>query len=216
VRHRFLELLDATGHAAVTADVKVLCVHHCIEGSRVEGYTFRSGDDVIRAADLPVGFAAVLSGHIHRHQVLRTDLSGRPLAVPVLYPGSTERTSFAERHETKGYLLLSLEPSPGGGALQRWEFGALPTRPMLQRDVDAHELDSAALECELRQTIAAVPPDAVLKVRLVGIPLDDGVLRAAKLRSLAPPTMNLTVTLPEEMRRHGRRGGRDRLFGRGR
>jgi DNA repair exonuclease SbcCD nuclease subunit len=55
----------------------------------------------VRAGDIPQGFAAVLSGHIHRFQVLHKDLRERPLAAPVFYPGAIERTSFAEKDEKK-------------------------------------------------------------------------------------------------------------------
>ena len=43
----------------------------------------------------------MLAGHIHRHQVLTQDLGGRPLGAPVFYPGSVERTAFAEEGESK-------------------------------------------------------------------------------------------------------------------
>ncbi len=90
------------------ADLRLLCVHQTVEGAQVGlgNYTFRSGADVVRGCDVPSGFAAVLSGHIHRRQVLTHDLGGQPLAAPVFYPGSVERTSFAERDEPKGYVWL--------------------------------------------------------------------------------------------------------------
>ncbi|MBL7177366.1 MAG: hypothetical protein ISS66_16205 [Desulfobacteraceae bacterium] len=65
----------------------------------------------IKATDIPAGFTAILAGHIHRFQVLTKDLGGRPIAAPVFYPGSIERTSFAERDEKKGYLTLEIETS---------------------------------------------------------------------------------------------------------
>lgn len=104
------------------ADLRLLCMHQTVEGARVgaQDHTFRPGPDVITGRDLPRGFAAVLSGHIHRGQVLRRDLAGRPLPCPVVYPGATARTSFAERFETKSYALVDLAPTPAGeGALVR-------------------------------------------------------------------------------------------------
>ncbi len=131
VRGAFRTLLDQTGWARAAADVRLLCVHQSVEGATVgvQHYTFRSGDDVVRAADVPAPFAAILAGHIHRHQVLTVDLRGRPLPTPVLYPGSIERTSFAEREEEKGYVLLEVTPgNEPGGALHRWTFHPLPAR----------------------------------------------------------------------------------------
>jgi hypothetical protein len=139
IRERFPAVLGETGWHTHGADLRLLCMHHCVEGATVGpgDFTFRNAPDVIRCADLPPGFAAVLSGHIHRHQVLQTDLGGRPLPTPVLYPGSVERTAFAEMGEEKGYLLLDLEPDTRGGRLARSDFVRLPARPMLLRDLHA-------------------------------------------------------------------------------
>ncbi len=63
---------------------------------------------------------AVLCGHIHRHQVLRA-----PGLPPVIYSGSTERTSSAEAGETKGVVLLWLSEA----GLERYEFRPLPDHP---------------------------------------------------------------------------------------
>jgi DNA repair protein SbcD/Mre11 len=122
VRDRFAGLLAATGADSAPADVRLLCLHHCVEGATCgpADFTFREGPDVIPRSALPPGFAAVLCGHVHRHQVLRTP--GRP---PVLYSGSTERTSSAEAGERKGVVLLWLSPA----GLERHAFRPLPDHP---------------------------------------------------------------------------------------
>jgi DNA repair exonuclease SbcCD nuclease subunit len=123
VRERFPALLEAARAGAAPADVRVLCLHHCVEGATCGpgDFTFRSGPDVIPRAALPRDVAAVLCGHVHRHQVLRAD--GLP---PVIYAGSTERTSRAEAGETKGIVLLSLDPD----GLVRHELRPLPDHPL--------------------------------------------------------------------------------------
>lgn len=143
VRGRFGELLADTGvHDAAggEADLRLLVLHQTVEGATVGpvDYVFRRGDDVIRGRDIPAGFAAVLSGHIHRHQVLTHDLAGSPLATPVYYPGSVERTTTAERHEPKGYLTLAVEPDAtgSGGRVADWTFHELPSRPVEEYAVD--------------------------------------------------------------------------------
>jgi DNA repair exonuclease SbcCD nuclease subunit len=149
---------------------------------------------VIRARDLPAGFAGVLSGHIHRHQVLACDLQGRPLRAPVLYPGSIERTSFAEADEPKGFMIVRVSESIDGIRLD-WQFTQLPARPMLAAQVDAGVLHAAALDARLRALVAAAPLDAVLKVRVGGSPSPAHlrVMSAAHLRTFVPETMNLDV-----------------------
>lgn len=131
VRGRFRELLDATRWSEESCTLRLLCVHHCIEGATVgpQNFTFRYADDVIRINDIPDAFAAVLSGHIHRHQVLTRDLRGHRVAVPVFYPGSIERTAYAEMGEEKGYLLLTIDPD----RQVRWQFETLPTTPLKLR-----------------------------------------------------------------------------------
>ena len=134
VRARFIGLAGDTGHAAhADAAVRLFCVHQAVEGAKVgtPEFMFDRGDDVIRGRDLPEGFAAVLSGHIHRGQRLSRALDGRPFPAPVYYPGSIERTSMAERHETKGYLVLHLE-----GARVSHHFFPLPTRDPFEMHVD--------------------------------------------------------------------------------
>ena len=119
VRDRFRTLLAEARAAAPAADVRLLCLHQCVEGATCgpADFTFRDGSDVIRRAELPHDVAAVLCGHVHRHQVLRAD--GLP---PVIYSGSTERTSRAEAGETKGVVLLQLDTD----GLLRHEFRPLP------------------------------------------------------------------------------------------
>lgn len=111
VRERFAELLDTCEPAE--ADVNLLVVHQSVEGARVGpvDFMFRNGPDVIPRRAIPRRFAAVLAGHIHRHQVLDA-------GVPVFYPGATERTSSAEAGETKGCVRLSLDQT----GVRSWEF----------------------------------------------------------------------------------------------
>ena len=194
----FRDLVQATDWDHAAADVRLLCIHQTVEGARVgpAGYTFRPGHDVISGRDIPAGFAAVLAGHIHRHQVLSAGLGGRPLAAPVLYPGSIERTSAAERHETKGYLTLELEPDrTRGGRLASWTFDPLPARPLVDLDLEHRGETAAVVVSRLEQSLAELDPDAVVRVWLDHDhpPEVRAVLTVAAVRRLAPPTMTVTV-----------------------
>jgi hypothetical protein len=235
VRGRFPQLLDETGWRATTdpePDARLLCVHHCVEGATVGpgDYTFTTATDVIRTRDIPTPFCALLSGHIHRRQALVRDLRGQPLRVPVLYPGSIERTSTAEIGEPKGFMMLRLRPSlePSPGRIE-WAFRDLPARPMIAEDIDFDavtvsafagaigpdaDVPSAplrramrALDAHIRAIVAAAPEDAVLRIRIRGS-VPDEALRAASsshLRSFVPPTMNVEVSVPGRFSRPRRR-----------
>lgn len=195
VRARFRALLRRTGWSPAPRSPSLLCMHQCVEGATVgpSDFTFTTGDDVVRARDLPRGLSVVVAGHIHRHQVLTQDGTGRALPAPVLYPGSVERTSLAERGEPKGYLVVELDP--GSGARPRWTFHRLPARPMLVRDLDLDGKSGAAVNAALEAIIQSAPPDAVLRIRTRGTATEASrrVLSTARVRRLAPPTMNLEI-----------------------
>jgi exonuclease SbcD len=200
VRARFADALRDTAWEREPADLRLLCIHHCVEGATVgpADYTFTTADDVIRIRDIPREFAAVLSGHIHRHQVLTTDLKRRPVDVPVLYPGSIERTATAEIGEPKGYVVLHAGHC-GSERTVRWEFRELPARPMIRRELAVDGMDAPALAAAVDAILMAAPADAVLSIRVVG-PLTSAhwrVVSQTRLRSVAPSTMNVDI-VPDE------------------
>ena len=195
VRTRFASLLEQTQWSSVEAEVRLLCVHHCIEGATVgpADFTFTKAPDVIRIRDVPRDFAALFSGHIHRHQVLTTDLRGAAVPVPVMYPGSIERTALAEKDEAKGYMIVRV---PLTRASQpQWEFRELPARPMLVREITCDGVNDSGLEQRLRALLEAVPADAVLTVRVNGDRAGEMLRRmsAARRRALIPATMNADI-----------------------
>ncbi|MFT5460631.1 MAG: exonuclease SbcD [Myxococcota bacterium] len=103
---------------AVGCGVDLLITHQGFAGARVPGFTFQVGRpaETVDARHLPSGVPLVLSGHLHPRQVVRCG------GTPVVYAGSTERTSFSERHQTKGTVRW---------IDGRWRFDDLPTRPMV-------------------------------------------------------------------------------------
>ena len=201
VRDRFPELLAETGMMAEPADVRFLCMHQLFEGARVgpSGYAFRGGEDVVRASDLPPGMTAVLCGHVHRHQVLRVDLAGRPLAAPVVYAGSTERTSFAEVDETKGFVSLVTGSNGSAAAPLSMAFHALPARPMYSRTIGAGPLLSA-LE-RLRASLEGIDPGGILQVRIGDERRRDSRRIIAAVKAMVAPTLVLSFRLPLEPER---------------
>jgi DNA repair exonuclease SbcCD nuclease subunit len=209
VRRAFPSLLAATGLGPAAADARVLCLHHCVEGAVCgppPGHVFRDAPDVIAARDLPGDVAVVLSGHIHRHQVLRRDLAGRPLRAPVAYAGSVERTSFAEREETKGCVMLTVAGGGRGGHVESLDFRPLRARPMR---VHALAGPLAAVEGEIRAVLAAAPPDVVLQLRAPAWLAGAEPLRAERLRAIAGAEASVEVSLaPPAGRRFGAGGGR--------
>jgi len=197
VRERFKDMVRSTGCGEVPADIRLLCLHAAVEGARVGpvDFTFTKGDDVIRAMDIPDGFAALLCGHIHRAQHLKRDLNGAKLPAPVIYPGSVERTAFAERYEEKGYVILEFGTGSRCGSLESVKFVKLPARPMVEMQLIPERFEVKLMERQLEERLAALNPDSVVRIRI----LDGGDswmrnrLTAQCLRRLAPPSMNVSI-----------------------
>jgi DNA repair exonuclease SbcCD nuclease subunit len=199
VRGAFARLVADTQLLHAPADIRLLIVHHCIEGAVVSlpdggTYRFSTAADVIAARDIPTGIAALLSGHIHRHQVL-TDL-----ACPVIYGGSVERTAFAEASETKGFYILTLEPTATGGRVTDLDFRPLPTRPMLRAQIDPQ----GDVRGQVRRILASADPNAIVRLELAAAPQPIPELSAAALRAFAPATMNVHVVWGEQEPRFAR------------
>jgi DNA repair exonuclease SbcCD nuclease subunit len=187
VRSNFRDLVQQTQWQDTRATVRFLCIHHCVEGATCGpgNFTFTTASDVIRARDIGTPFAAVFTGHIHRHQVLH-------LRAPVLYPASIERTSFAEMDEPKGFMIVHVSESEGDHDI-RWEFRSLPARPMLLHDLNANDLSAPALALAIHACIDDAPRDAVMSIRVEGTLTSDHWRVFSSARGFVPDTMNVEI-----------------------
>jgi DNA repair exonuclease SbcCD nuclease subunit len=107
-----------------------------------------------------VVFDYVAAGHIHRHQVLESPCENGP---PIVYPGSPERISFAERDEPKGAVLVE---SDGRGLTHRFVEHAV--RPMRLVPLNVSGATRTRVRDAVLAQVAALPPDCVILLRLSG------------------------------------------------
>ena len=201
IRDSFCGLIQDTGYEGTKSDIRILCMHQTVEGAQVgpSNYTFRSGPDVIRGVDIPDDFSMILSGHIHRAQLMRSDLKGNALGAPVIYPGSVERTSFAERTEEKQYVIVeAVQNGTSIGLLDKATFISLPARPMVTIRVDVDEKDAKEVTRFLEQQFSEIDADSVVRIQPRGQMSEDvsRVISARHLRSIAPNSMNVSVSVP--------------------
>lgn len=187
------KIVEQTGYCREQADIRLLCMHHIVEGAQVgiQNYTFRLGADVIPGKDISADFLAVLSGHIHRWQALIRDL-----AAPVLYPGATERTSFVERNEPKGYLMIEISVSQNAPLPRiNWTFHQLPTRPMSVIHINLDAIPSPNLLSAIEKKIADLDPHSIVQLKFQGWhrEMTNYPIKLDWLRSLAPDTMNIEI-----------------------
>jgi len=203
IRQHFSALLAQTGWQDTEANGHLLCIHQAVDGTTVgpSDYTFRYSPDVINISEIPAGFCGVLAGHIHRFQVLTKNLNGKPLPAPVFFCGSIDRTSFAEKNEKKGYLILEFETDGRSrGKIKQWSFQELPTRPMIALNVPACKMTDNELESWINASLEDLPEDSIVKLIIHGKISEPALalLSAPSLRTLAPETMNINVVFADK------------------
>ena len=196
VKDSFHSLLRQTGYQVYQADIHYLCLHQTFEGAQVgpSDFTFRSSPDNIPGEWTPDLFRAVLSGHIHRGQQLTQSLDRKKLNVPIIYPGSIERTSFAERFEEKYYVMITLVPGKNK-TLQIIEYHQLPARPMVNLKIPVEDRDLPEVKSLIKDRLLMINPDSIVRINLTG-PNADGIqqsLTASGLRAVAPRSMNINL-----------------------
>lgn len=184
----FKSALDQSGLAESLDSMRVLCLHQSIEGAvvGVQNYRFRKGPDVIGIDQIPPDLDLIACGHIHRHQVLRTIDK-----TPIIYPGSIERTSFAERLEDKGYYTINMLHGSIG-----WEFQPLTTRPMIEIGLNSDLNDKQSIFSDLSSRLLTLKPDSIIRIR----PGNENQLRFLKiseLRTMFPETCNIDISPPK-------------------
>ena len=182
VQKDFPDKLVQVGYDSESEALKVLCMHQSIEHAvvGVQNYTFRRGPDVVGLDQFPDYLDLVLSGHIHRQQVLRSRAG-----TPLIYSGSIERTSFAERLETKGFFILNLSKDD-----INWEFRQLPTRSMHEWTLPSHVLDKQNLISAIQNQAGNITSDAIFRIR-TGVEKQLEILKIADLRNELPKSMNV-------------------------
>lgn len=109
-------------------------------------------------------YDAVLLGHVHQAQVLRTEA---PL---VLYAGSLERVDFGDEGVEKGFYLIEIEEEAAddGRRPLSYRFVPVDARPFLTLDVDARKGEpmERALKAIQEAQEAGRVTEAVVRLRL--------------------------------------------------
>lgn len=175
---RFPAVLAETSWQKKNADIRILALHQTLESATCgpAGYRFRSGEDVIDRAAIPDSFHYVACGHVHRHQILKPTCDGQP---PIVYSGSPDRISFAEKDEPKGFVRVTLEHErlvP--------EFVEHEVRPMCVLPLAITGLAVPRIRDNVFDWLLGVAAGAVAQLRLTGSPAG-GELTGLRLTELA-------------------------------
>ncbi len=103
-KRTFLRALQDTEYHHLRTDFNLLVTHQAFDQACVgpADFVFRTGrPDTVSRQIVPPDFEYIAAGHIHRYQVLDHPL--KP-GIKFVYPGSTQRISFAEMNEEKGFV----------------------------------------------------------------------------------------------------------------
>ena len=141
----------------------------------------------------------VALGHIHKHQVLRTN---NPM---VVYSGSLQRVDFSEENDEKGFCLIEMDPgAPQGSRLTDFTFHKLNARSFVTVDVtvplEQHDPTDFVLRAIARKDVT----DAVVRVRVALPPELEVHLRESDLRDALRPA-HYVAAINRETTGEGRR-----------
>jgi len=165
----------------------VLVAHLAVQGGQLgseQGMTLGGELEALLATVAHPAYDAVLLGHMHRNQVLRSEA---PL---VLYPGSLERVDFGDEGIEKGFYLVEIDEKPrpeaadSGRRPLSHRFVALPARPFVTLDIDARRGDpqERTLQAIQEAREAGKMAGAVVRLRLQVRQEDAGRLDFPALR----------------------------------
>ena len=142
--------------------VNILMLHGVVSGIP-EFSMGEFAEQMIPDSYFQAGFDYVALGHYHKF----TEVEER-----VFYAGSTERISFNEIGQEKGFLEISLNKPDHSLAKFGHKFHSVPAREMLDlADIDASSIDQTQLEKELekRFSISALE-EKIIRLKVINLP----------------------------------------------
>ncbi len=133
----------------------VALLHVGIQGFR-EFRMSEANEQILGDAQLPAGMDYTALGHYHKHVKVKEG---------AWYAGSTERLSFSEVNETKGFCMVDLDKPD-----LRPRFHEIAVRPMLDLEpVDAAGMESLDLLARIEERVKAEEMEgAMVRLRVRG------------------------------------------------
>jgi DNA repair exonuclease SbcCD nuclease subunit len=185
-KRTFLRALEETEYHHLRSDFNILVTHQAFDQAIVGpgDFVFRSGrQDTVSRETIPLDFDYIAAGHIHRYQVLDHPL--KP-GIKFVYPGSTQRISFAEMVEDKGFV----EAEVINNRIET-RFVPLPVYEMEMVEIPAGGLSSEECLEAIRGQFWRFDQDRVIRFNLTGGDKlsDYPEIDFPKLRAEMPPIL---------------------------
>jgi DNA repair protein SbcD/Mre11 len=137
----------------LAGDLNILLTHYPVEG--FAGYS--RDDPIIKLASVPSNCQLVCVGHFHGYQTKELQHT------TIIYPGSTERASFQEENEEKGFAWIELDKE---GVVSR-EHVKTSARPFRTLDTFFPE-DSTPMDSLKQALDESKNQETVARLRLKG------------------------------------------------
>ena len=162
-KRTFLKALMETEYSGLRSDLNLLVTHQAFDMATVGpvDFIFRPGrSDTVSRHTIPLDFDYIAAGHIHRFQILTHPL--KP-ALPFVYPGSTQRMSFAEMYEDKGFVEGELINDRIAT-----RFHPLPAHDMEMVEIETAGRTGAECENDIRDQFWRLREDLIIRFNLTG------------------------------------------------
>jgi DNA repair exonuclease SbcCD nuclease subunit len=162
-KRTFLRALQDTEYHQLRTDFNLLVTHQAFDQACVGpgDFIFRAGrPDTVSRHTIPLDFEYIAAGHIHRYQVLDHPL--KP-GIKFVYPGSTQRISFAEMNEDKGFVEAEVLDNR-----IETRFVPLPVYDMEMVEIQAGGLSTEECREAIRSQFWRFDEDLVLRFNLTG------------------------------------------------
>jgi len=158
-RKNFKKNIAKSGWKKKEDVINILLCHQTFEGAKVgtKNFTFRNGENVIASSDVPQGFDYVACGHIHKQQILKAR------GTIICYAGSTERVSFQEMNETKGYYITTIT-----NTTVRPKFHELQSTSLIPVGVNLTGKSSKEIVKFFERKISNLDTHSILRLHLSG------------------------------------------------
>ncbi len=158
-RKNFKKNIAKSGWKKKEDVINILLCHQTFEGAKVgtKNFTFRNGENVIASSDVPQGFDYVACGHIHKQQILKVR------GTIICYAGSTERVSFQEMNETKGYYITTIT-----NTTVRPKFHELQSTSLIPVGVNLTGKSSKEIVKFFERKISNLDTHSILRLHLSG------------------------------------------------
>lgn len=161
IRKNIIDSLDSFKKVIRDKKYNILLMHQSIEGAQVGpvNYTFTYSSETISQKQVPSYYDLVLSGHIHRHQII--NIKNEDKTIPFVYSGSTEKTSFAEKGEQKGFVVLEFKRNE---TIPEIRFEKLNSRPMHELLIEEKFLSATQIKNYLEKNISHIENKSIVRI----------------------------------------------------